>query len=1016
MPNKKISQLSQISPVPTGGLLIVANSGVSRSASVKDIANAVASSNTTFSGLTDTPSDITGNMFVVGNADGTELTFSKDLHLGTGNYLDKTVGGTISGDVTMATGEKIQFANSNNFINSAGDNIAIRADGFIKMRSSSGVNVYQLGGTEPKLNYYTGLSTTHKVHVTQINTGFGSAFGTPGMYISSGLNHVLHSDTDISGKIFQSGKEIKTGDFALSSDTGDFVSNSDTGILVGKNESGQFVGDHETGILVGKNESGQFVGDHETGIFAEASKTGSFVAGSGVPVNISAKWSSTGILTSGITIDNGEDFFPNTNRATSLGRSSNRWKTVHSERIVMNATGSTSDGLDAYASLKSQFTGAAYTEFLAMNSDSDTLQLGISSTGTLTRNIGSGNYYLKGGGGSGKHLIIGDQHDILFFANTGISVVDAESQPGKQNPAALKIHTSGLVTFSEAFTMPTGDGSSNQFLKTDGAGNVTWASATTSTGNLVGQEMTGDFVDIRMTGDLVDTDMTGILAQIFTDLDDTPASLGSAGQSVVVAADGNSLTFSGVASTGDGGGGELTGLFTSALNDTPSTYAGHGGSLVIVKAGVDGLEFKGSGDFVGASETGDFVDIHKSGNLLVGVNMTGNLVDQDMTGMLVHTGGTGNFVTKLETGDFVDIHSTGHLVGVNATGIFVDKHVSGQFVGDHETGIFVDIHSTGIFVDIHTSGTFVGDHETGNFLTELSESGTYGTQFDITAGGGKFYLSEITAGSHITTSQAERPTINLHRGHTYKFRSSSSASSHPFFIATQAGGGAYTYEYTSGVTNSRAAGAGQSLYFRVPQNAPQRLYYECGAHSNMGSTIKIWDDTGSFVSTTETGNFVDNTMTGDFVDVYSTGLFYSRHGGNISGDVSILGSSGLYVSGDIQIQSGVSYHSTVATGNGDKIDWSVGNIQYQDNSSAVSTFNFLNAKDGQTLTLYVKNPTVSDQSVNFVSGAPNAVMMPADAEGNNTAPKITANRTNVYTFIRINTGIFTSYVTGYDYR
>ena len=1016
MPNKKISQLSQISPVPTGGLLIVANSGVSRSASVKDIANAVASSNTTFSGLTDTPSDITGNMFVVGNADGTELTFSKDLHLGTGNYLDKTVGGTISGDVTMATGEKIQFANSNNFINSAGDNIAIRADGFIKMRSSSGVNVYQLGGTEPKLNYYTGLSTTHKVHVTQINTGFGSAFGTPGMYISSGLNHVLHSDTDISGKIFQSGKEIKTGDFALSSDTGDFVSNSDTGILVGKNESGQFVGDHETGILVGKNESGQFVGDHETGIFAEASKTGSFVAGSGVPVNISAKWSSTGILTSGITIDNGEDFFPNTNRATSLGRSSNRWKTVHSERIVMNATGSTSDGLDAYASLKSQFTGAAYTEFLAMNSDSDTLQLGISSTGTLTRNIGSGNYYLKGGGGSGKHLIIGDQHDILFFANTGISVVDAESQPGKQNPAALKIHTSGLVTFSEAFTMPTGDGSSNQFLKTDGAGNVTWASATTSTGNLVGQEMTGDFVDIRMTGDLVDTDMTGILAQFFTDLDDTPASLGSAGQSVVVAADGNSLTFSGVASTGDGGGGELTGLFTSALNDTPSTYAGHGGSLVIVKAGVDGLEFKGSGDFVGASETGDFVDIHKSGNLLVGVNMTGNLVDQDMTGMLVHTGGTGNFVTKLETGDFVDIHSTGHLVGVNATGIFVDKHVSGQFVGDHETGIFVDIHSTGIFVDIHTSGTFVGDHETGNFLTELSESGTYGTQFDITAGGGKFYLSEITAGSHITTSQAERPTINLHRGHTYKFRSSSSASSHPFFIATQAGGGAYTYEYTSGVTNSRAAGAGQSLYFRVPQNAPQRLYYECGAHSNMGSTIKIWDDTGSFVSTTETGNFVDNTMTGDFVDVYSTGLFYSRHGGNISGDVSILGSSGLYVSGDIQIQSGVSYHSTVATGNGDKIDWSVGNIQYQDNSSAVSTFNFLNAKDGQTLTLYVKNPTVSDQSVNFVSGAPNAVMMPADAEGNNTAPKITANRTNVYTFIRINTGIFTSYVTGYDYR
>ena len=250
MANKKISQLSQISPVPTGGLMIVANSGVSRSASVKDIADAVASTNTTFSGLTATPDGISGAMFVVGHPDGTGLTFSKNLHLGTGNYLDKTVGGTISGDVTMATGEKIQFANSNNFINSAGDNIAIRTDGFIKMRSASGTNIYQLGGSTAKINYYTGYADQHKVHVIETTTG---------QYISSGLNHVLHSDTDISGKIFQSGKEIKTGDFALSSDIGDFVSNSDTGILVGKNESGTFVGDHETGILVGKNESGTFV-------------------------------------------------------------------------------------------------------------------------------------------------------------------------------------------------------------------------------------------------------------------------------------------------------------------------------------------------------------------------------------------------------------------------------------------------------------------------------------------------------------------------------------------------------------------------------------------------------------------------------------------------------------------------------------------------------------------------------------------------------------------------------------
>ena len=1002
MPNKKISQLSQISPVPTGGLMILANSGVSRSASVKDIADAVASTNTTFSGLTDTPDGISGDMFVVGHPDGTGLTFSKNLHLGTGNYLDKTVGGTISGDVTMATGEKIQFANSNNFINSAGDNIAIRTDGFIKMRSTSGTNIYQLGGTEARINYFTGFSDSHKVHVIETNQE---------QYISSGLNHVLHSDTDISGKIFQSGKEIDTGLFALKTS----IVTVDTGDLVGQEMTGNFVDIQMTGLtLVGQSETGQFVNTGVTGLLVKKSETGDFIAGSGVPNNISARWVNTGELTSGITIDNGEDFFPNTARATDLGRSSNRWKTVHSERIVMNATGSTDDGLDAYASLRSTFTGNAYAEFLAMNSDSDTLELGISSTGALVKNIGSGNYYLKGGGGSGKQLVIGDKHDILFFANTGIGVSDSDL-----NPPAVKIHTSGLVTFSDAFTMPTGDGSANQFLQTDGGGNVSWASATTSTGNLVGQEMTGSFVDTSMTGILVGTGDTGNFAQFFSDLDDTPGSLGTEGQSVVVGVGGSSLVFSGVSASG-GGGGELTGLFTSALNDTPSSYAGHGGSLVVVTSAANGIEFKESGDFVGAAETGNLVDTSMTG-ILVGTGDTGDFVTTSMTGILVGTGDTGNFVTQSQTGNFVDINMTGNLVDQGMTGILVGTGLTGVFVQTGHTGNLVDTAMTGaVLVGKEMTGILVGDAETGVFLTEPMISGTYSTQFDVNVAGGKYYLSEITAGSHITTAQVQQPTVNLHRGHTYKFKvkdTSLSAGSHPFYItATGNGGDSYAYEYTSGVTNSRVQTVGHSLIFRVPQDAPEKLYYQCGNHGNMGGTLKIHDNTGSLVGSEMTGNFIDIHMSGNFVGQEMTGNFYSKNGGDISGNASILGDSGLYVSGDVQVQSGVSYHAVSHTGNGQDIDWSVSNIQYQDNSSAVSSFNFFNVKDGQTLTLYIKNTTASNQSVNFVSGSPNSVMMPADAEGNNTVPKITANRTNVYTFVRINTGIFTSYVTGYDYR
>ena len=91
MPNKKISQLSGISPVPTGALMVLANSGVSRSATVKDIAEAVqGESVTTWSGLSDTPADITGNMFVMGHSDAHGLTFSNDAGILTGGYwLDK---------------------------------------------------------------------------------------------------------------------------------------------------------------------------------------------------------------------------------------------------------------------------------------------------------------------------------------------------------------------------------------------------------------------------------------------------------------------------------------------------------------------------------------------------------------------------------------------------------------------------------------------------------------------------------------------------------------------------------------------------------------------------------------------------------------------------------------------------------------------------------------------------------------------------------------------------------------
>ena len=72
------------------------------------------------------------------------------------------------------------------------------------------------------------------------------------------------------------------------------------------------------------------------------------------------------------------------------------------------------------------------------------------------------------------------------------------------------------------------------------------------------------------------------------------------------------------------------------------------------------------------------------------------------------------------------------------------------------------------------------------------------------------------------------PVLYLQRGFTYVFINTTGAN-HPFEIRTTNGGSAYT----DGVSGSKNG----TQYFTVPMNAPNTLYYQCTAHSNMGNTI-----------------------------------------------------------------------------------------------------------------------------------------------------------------------------------
>ena len=69
--------------------------------------------------------------------------------------------------------------------------------------------------------------------------------------------------------------------------------------------------------------------------------------------------------------------------------------------------------------------------------------------------------------------------------------------------------------------------------------------------------------------------------------------------------------------------------------------------------------------------------------------------------------------------------------------------------------------------------------------------------------------------------------------------------------------------------------------------------------------------------------------------------------------------------------------------------------------------------------MYVENiSTTTPYTAKFTSGTygpDTAGSVVWGAEYSNTAPAIAANKTNLYTFVRINTGIFASAVTGYVY-
>jgi len=94
------------------------------------------------------------------------------------------------------------------------------------------------------------------------------------------------------------------------------------------------------------------------------------------------------------------------------------------------------------------------------------------------------------------------------------------------------------------------------------------------------------------------------------------------------------------------------------------------------------------------------------------------------------------------------------------------------------------------------------------------------------------------------------------------------------------------------------------------------------------------------------------------------------------------------------------------------IDWKDSNIQYDTVDSSNLNYIFSNVRDGQTVTMYIENTSATATYIPaFASGSPNSVLW----GGTGGPPHVGPNRTNVYTFAAIHTGIFASAITGYEY-
>ena len=430
-------------------------------------------------------------------------------------------------------------------------------------------------------------------------------------------------------------------------------------------------------------------------------------------------------------------------------------------------------------------------------------------------------------------------------------IITSGNQNLNLNPAG-----SGKVRIKNTYLLPDADGSVNQVMTTDGAGNLSFSTLATT---IQLRDQDSSQHDYTIGGDLQFVGDNGITTSITGNV--ITHSLGSltgvtidTSQNTIT--DATSSATKGIArfeandfSVSNGEVSLSSGIKGNAIRITDSSSSTStiplGGDLIVTGSGVGtsisgnvlnlslsgitNANLSGSAGITNANlDTPSFILGNTTATLGATVASVGNL---DLTG-------TSSF-DSTASGNKMRFNFANAGVRPNATnyaGMFVTTTNDAKAFFA-ESGSWIELVSENTSIGVLSNVDITSNPPTNNQILRFRSSN--GRFIPANQASARFEVNNSGSGAYTFdgdgfSSTVSNPTLYLKKGLTYEF--TIDASGHPFYINTTNTTGTGS-AYNNGVTNNGTQDG--VIIFKVDMDAPATLHYNCQYHTSMNGVINI---------------------------------------------------------------------------------------------------------------------------------------------------------------------------------